>query len=317
MFLLIREATEDDIDALRELFRVCFNKEVSGQEWIWKYRRSPLGSSSFVAEDNGRVVAHYGGFRLRFYSGGRIIDAIQGCDVMTHPEYRARPFSKKGIIARTAEAFFKMNPAEFIYGFPSERHGRLKALQLGFEAHRYINLLKKKIMRRQLNPFVRVQHGWGNISPHDIDRIWDCYKKNLKLSIEKKSDYIYWRYRGRPNNNYSLLSFRSLFRHEAIGYAIVKKEDKLLHILDLFIAGNKAMQKRVVIALENYAVKMGMSEIDLWKNPIDSTYSTFREAGYEPHEGIPYIVKVFEGSSISEGFFYDNYCYSMGDYDAS
>lgn len=318
MFPLIREATEGDTDALRELFRVCFNKKISQEEWFWKYRETPFGSSSFVAEDNGRIVAHYGGFRLRFYSGGRIIDAIQGCDVMTHPEYRAKVFSKRGIIVRTAEAFFQANHAEFIYGFPSERHGRLKVLQLGFEGYRYINMMKKRIKTRSLNPFIRVHSGWNSISPEDIDRIWNYYKHNLIVSIEKKSDYILWRYRQRPDNNYILLSFKGIFKQELIGYAIVNlEEDKILHILDLLIAGGKMTAKRVITAIENFALKRGINEIDLWINPNDRSFRVFKELGYESQKGIPYIVRIFEGSSISGESFYDNYCYSIGDYDAS
>jgi len=313
--ILIREAEPHDTGALRELFKICFGKEVSEEEWLWKYRRSPLGSSSFVAVFNGKVIAHYGGFRLRFYSEGRVLSAMQGCDVMTHPDFRARIFSKRGIIIRTAEAFFKANQTEFIYGFPSERHGRLKALQLGFERHRHICLLRKRVKKPLINLMIVSNKGWNHISSYDIDRIWYKTRDNLSLSIEKLSSYIFWRYRDRPNNDYEVISFRWIWKKELAGYAIVKQKGEILHVLELF-STSKAY-KTIASSLEEYAFKKGCHEINLWLNPSERLYKVFIDMGYGSGQAIPLIVKVFEGSSISGDYFYNNYSYRMGDYDAS
>ena len=169
-----------------------------------------LGVRLLLRKQMGRSLPITAGFRLNFCTKGTVLNAYQGCDVMTHPQYRARIFSKKGIIVKTAEAFYKANPMEFIYGFPSERHGRLQALQLGFEKHHYINIMKKEdsSFRFRKNLFLRMEEGWDRIRAGEIDAIWASTRDSYPLSIEKTSGYIFWRYRDRPGRNYEVIALR-------------------------------------------------------------------------------------------------------------
>ena len=316
--MIIRLYREGDEEGIRMLFNVCFGKELSLAEWRWKYQRSYLGSSSFVAEDNGEIVAHYGGFRLHFYSKGAVFQGYQGCDVMTHPRYRAKIFAKKGVIVKTAEAFYKANPTEFIYGFPSERHGRLKALQLGFEKHQYVSVLKKgssQFKSKRLS-FLRLDSGWDRISPAEIDAMWTMNRDFFPLSIEKASGYILWRYRDRPERNYEVIALRGLLKRDLKAYVIVKTEENVLRILDFSVLPAFDVRK-VLSVLENLAISRGLQYITFWVNPVEKVFGELKACGYRVDRDIPFIVKVFEGSRITAQFFLDNYCYRHGDYDAS
>ena len=57
--IVIREAGERDAARIAKLFAAVFQREISEAEVRWKYARSWNGAS-FVAEENGRIVAHYG-----------------------------------------------------------------------------------------------------------------------------------------------------------------------------------------------------------------------------------------------------------------
>jgi hypothetical protein len=314
----IRPYKEGDEEGIRALFSVCFGKELLPEEWRWKYQQSYLGSSSFIAEENGEIVAHYGGFRLNFCTKDTVLNAYQGCDVMTHPQYRARIFSKKGIIVQTAEAFYKANPMEFIYGFPSERHGRLKALQLGFEKHSYISIMKKErsSFRSQRTSFLRVEAGWDRLRSDEIDTVWIKTRDSFALSIEKKSGYIFWRYRDRPKGDYELIVLRGFLRRDLKAYMIVKTESTVLRVLDFIILPLLDFQKFLSV-LENLAIKKGLQYITFWVNPAEKYFQELKLNGYSEDRDIPYIVKVFESSRISPQFFLNNYCYRHGDYDAA
>jgi len=295
---------------------VCFGKELLPEEWRWKYQQSYLGSSSFVAEDNGEIIAHYGGFRLNFSAKDTVLNAFQGCDVMTHPQYRARIFSRKGIIVQTAEAFYRANPMEYIYGFPSERHGRLQALQLGFEKHHYITVMKKESSHFETRKslFLKVEEGWNRIRPNEIDSVWARTRDFYPLSIEKTSGYMFWRYRDRPAKNYELTVLRGFLKKDLKAYMVVKSEGNVLRVLDFFVLPSLDFRK-FLSALENLAIRKGSQHITFWVNPVEKCFEELKSNGYKDDRDIPFIVKVFENSRITSQFFLDNYCYRHGDYD--
>lgn len=314
--IVIRPYKDGDEEGIRRLFHLCFGKELLPEEWRWKYQQSCLGSSSFLAEADGEIVAHYGGFRLHFCSQGTVLNAFQGCDVMTHPQFRARIFSKKGIIVQTAEAFYRANPMEFIYGFPSERHGRLKALQLGFEKHHYINSMKKEnsdfLSRRNL--LIKVEEGWDRIRAGEIDTLWAESRGFYPLSIEKTSSYIFWRYRDRPGRTYEVIALRGFIKRDLKAYMVVKSDGNVLRVLDFFVTPSLDFRKFLSV-LENLAIRKGARYITFWVNPAEECFGRLKSNGYKDDRDIPYIVKVFENSGISAQYFLSNYCYRHGDYD--
>lgn len=132
----IRPYREGDEEGIRELFRTVFGKEMSYQLWHWKYRAHGLGTMVYVAEDKGKIIAHYGGVPRRcLYFGREVISAIIS-DSMVDPSYRGI-FKKEGVFAQLVKEYIKYySPLEgkriihFGYGFPMER-ARLLALRLG------------------------------------------------------------------------------------------------------------------------------------------------------------------------------------------
>lgn len=313
----IRESRDSDEEGIRSLFRASFDKDLSHEEFIWKYRNSYLGSSSSIAIEDDRVVAHYGGFRLCFYSRGETFNAFQGCDVMTHPGYRAKIFARKGIIVRTAEEFYRANPMEFIYGFPPERHARLMTLQLGFEQPRFVNVMKK--LKKDFRPFSgvfwKIISGWDHIRPAEIDSLWIKMRDSCGLTIDKDSRYILWRYRDNPRGTYEIIAARGKISGRLKAYAVIKEEEGVLYILDLFVT-EEADIKKMIGALERIASQRGHTIICLWVNPAESLHREFTKAGYSSEEGIRYIVRMFKGARFSADFFLERYAYRMGDYDA-
>lgn len=318
MFIGIRPARDEDEVSIRSLFKVCFDKELTHEEWLWKYKASYLGSSAFVAEYDGKIVAHYGGFKMYFYSHDSVFHAYQGCDVMTHPQYRARLFAKKGIIVKTAEAFYEANPMEFIFGFPSERHARLMELQLKWEKHRFINVMKKgrEDFKAYRNLFLRVETKWDSISPKEMDDLWIKTRHSFILSIEKDSRYILWRYRGNPQRRYETIVLRGLLKRDLKAYMVIKMDNNEMCVLDFFVSNEMDFGK-VLAVLEYIAVKRKAMSISLWVNPAEKIYQELKNAGYREEKGIPYTLRVFENTRLDSDFFLDNYCYSMGDYDAA
>ncbi|MBE0427330.1 MAG: GNAT family N-acetyltransferase [Nitrospirae bacterium] len=315
----IRPSAEPDEEGIRELFRICFGKELSHEEWLWKYKKLYPGSSSIVAEDSGKIIAHYGGFKMQFYSKGRIFSGYQGCDVMTHPGYRAKFFTKKGITVKTAGAFYEANPAEFIFGFPSERHGRLMTLQLGWEPYRFVSVLYKDInvFSDTKDNFFRFKSGWEFLKSKEMDRLWEDCKDLFNMTVYKESRYILWRYKENPSKKYEVLMMsEGLIRKRLKALVIFNINNKEMLILDFFVSKD-VNELKVFLNLENIAAQKGLHKIRLWINPVEKLYQGLKDAGYREEKGIPYSIKVFNRSDLPPDFFMNNYCYKPGDYDAA
>jgi hypothetical protein len=311
--MIIRPFRDGDEDVMRELFRACFGKEMSHEEWTWKYKNSYLGTSSVVADDNGRIIAHYGGIKMCFYWKGESIEAYQGCDAMTHPEHQSR-----GIILKTALGFYEANEGrQFMFGFPSERHASLSARWLGWEKYVFINEMKKEATRVGVQTsFWRTEKGWDKISAVEIDALWEKIKDSRDLSLEKKSNYIFWRYRDRPGKKYEIVLFRGLATRDLKAYAVVLEQNDELQILDLI--GTRGVKiKKIMSYLERMTAALGIKTIRLWMNPREQACSELRDAGYVEEKGIPLTLRVFKRSDIIPEHFFERYNYGMGDYDAA
>jgi len=93
----MREATSYDRDAILALRRRCFpDVDREKQEpafWEWMFR----GGRMFVAENEGRLVGHFGFVPRRFYIVERNVPALLGVDAMVDPDVR-----RHGVFSRLA-----------------------------------------------------------------------------------------------------------------------------------------------------------------------------------------------------------------------
>ncbi|KJR40320.1 hypothetical protein MCHI_003745, partial [Candidatus Magnetoovum chiemensis] len=192
----IRRATESDEKGIIELFKDCFFKDLSAAHWHWKYRLSPYGSLSYVAEEDNKIISHYGAILEHFRINDTTLKAYQFCDVMTHPKYRAKVFSKFPPIVKAGQLLYAENQMDFAFGFPSERHGKLQKLILGGSQPQKITVFYKNLTsHKKTSPLnlYRLTSGWQNIK--DIDRLEQKSHSRDNITIIKNSNYINWRYK--------------------------------------------------------------------------------------------------------------------------
>lgn len=313
----IRSFKKKDEEKIRALFKICFGREMPHEEWAWKYDAASWGSAAAVALYDDEIVAHYGGIRMKFYSQGRTLEAFQPCDVMTHPKYRARIFAKRGAMIKAGEHFFAVNRMDFAFGFPSERHAVLGTKQLGYTEHAHIAALNKKVagMRRIWSPLLRTETGWDAVKGEELDALWERARDSYALSIDKKSSYIFWRYRDHPAKQYEPLIVKGLNRHDLKAFAVFSIKESRLSVLDFFCS-NGIKIETLLKMFENIAVMRGLDNIELWSNPKESVYKILTDYGYKVKKDVPYIFKI-QNREIDPALLFEKYCYRMGDYDAS
>jgi len=315
--IAVRTFTLGDEDAIRKLFALCFSKDLSHEEWAWKYKDSPWASTAVIAVDGDSIVAHYGGLGTKFYYKGKTFDVFQPCDVMTRPNYRARIFSKRGAMIRAGENFYEVNHMDFAFGFPSERHAILGTKQLGYTKHDYVSVLHKRVSRFMHigNPLLKIEKGWDHIKGSEIDCLWNETKDSQGLSIMKNSNYIFWRYKHNPVKRYEPLIVRGRYKKTPKAFAVFSVNETELSILDFFCV--QKFDIRILLRLfENVAVKHGLQSINLWVNPNEEVFRDLIDYGFTQKKGMPYIFKIMN-NEIDSVFLFENYNYGMGDYDVS
>jgi hypothetical protein len=312
----IRAYKDSDENKIRGLFHLSFGREMSHNEWLWKYKKSPWGSVAYVVvddNDNDNIIAHYGAIRHAFILEGSLLWAFQACDVMTHPAYRGKMTGKRPFIMQACEKFIKDNTMDILFGFPSERNARLHEIVLGFSKYR-----KTALFRRQLegssgikaNPYV-LKIGWDTIDPADLDDLWKISKTKLSLSIVKNSRYLLWRYLENPSGYYTLITFKDVVQKKIIGSAVVKFSGHEMNIFDIFVQDDAFSS--FLIMLEAYALKMQAETVNVRINPEEIYSEYLAGLNYRIIEDIPLFVKILNESKISQDNFFRKYSCRIGD----
>ncbi|MBM4146845.1 MAG: GNAT family N-acetyltransferase [Nitrospira sp.] len=314
---LIQKYSGENTDKILALFRLAFNKEATPEWFRWKYLHSPWGSRGYMALDAKRVVAFYGGIRLQFIFQGKLLWAYQFCDVMTDPEYRARLISKTPFIVKLGEIFYRENPMDFAFGFPSLRHARLQSLRLGGEGNRFIQLYEKgRLKKHPVFWKLKVDEGWELLDGKELHN-FSAHSRRDILRFEKDEDYIRWRYINNPSNKYGLLVFKRLNRIR--GYAVYKTEEESFHILEVF-SRNPGDVRDMLISLEWFIINTmkHIRTIKAWFHPGETLKDSLDNLGYIGKDSIPIAFKsVNADCGVNAEIFYDRFFYRMGDYDAS
>lgn len=313
--MVIRESAASDEGAIRELFALCFGRQLTHDEWSWKYQGSPWGGTAAVALADENMVAHYGGLKEKFYCKGKVFDVFQPCDVMTHPKFRARIFSRRGAMVKAGEYFYETNLMDFAFGFPSERHAILGTKQLGYTEHGYVSVLRKKVSRfgPALNPLLKIETGWESIHGSEIDLLWKNAKDSLGLTIEKNSGYIFWRYRDNPVKQYLPVIVRSRYTKKLEAFAVCRVRERDLCVVDFFFSQDVRFKSFLGI-LGYIASRQKVQFIQLWMNPGEDIFRMFTAHGYAQEKGVPFIFKILN-HEITPSFLFSSYCYRQGDYD--
>ena len=116
--LTIREATADDLAAIRDLYQAVWGYTRPSDYDQWRFFTPPDGICPIaLAEDCGRLAGAYTLWPARLNIGGEIVLGAQSMDTMTHPDYQGR-----GLFTKLALACFEMAAArgfEVLYGFPN------------------------------------------------------------------------------------------------------------------------------------------------------------------------------------------------------
>jgi Acetyltransferase (GNAT) domain len=232
----VRAYQDGDEEQILPLFRRSFFVDRSPARFRWEYLENPHGNrriSEAFAED-GRLVAHYAGYPVRFASnlhgGWRTHPAIQVGDTMTEPSVRHVGRGPTSLLGRTVRHFyarFCTGQVAFNYGVNT---GNIQRFSMSFVGARHLEPLPYHV--RNARKPVAVPRPWLlRLAGYRVERFthfderWDELFRRVRgayrLLIERDARYLEWRYARCPDAEYACWAvFRrgrlvgwSVFRH--------------------------------------------------------------------------------------------------------
>jgi len=300
MSFLVRRAVAADSTPIRDLFTRTFGRVMTPQEWSWKYPDNPDGWIAFVAEVDGRIVGHYGGWPIRTIIGGgeALIFAIG--DVATDRSVRHLG-GRHNVFRSMADAMFghlRADGAPFAFGFPNPR-----ALAAG---ERMLGYRPEFPVREVVYEIGAPPQGKGTASEslgEGYDDLWRRVVDSLETGVVRDRRRMNWRYHARPDRYYRFVALSgSRPGPVACGVLSVVGEEAL--VTDAVAeSGDTALA--LADALESEAAAMGARRLVFWETsagPLAAIAgpSRSRPGGAVREAGFSFVTVTFDAGRTAD-----------------
>ncbi|MDQ5871930.1 MAG: GNAT family N-acetyltransferase [Acidobacteriota bacterium] len=203
--LVVREAAAADAPGIRALFGRAFGREMTAEEWRWKFEDNPDGWFGTVVELAGRIVGNYAGWGMRFLLGGqeRLVYAVG--DVATDPSVRGLG-GRRNAFRLMTEAFFEevegRRGVPFCFGFPGERHLVLGQRVVGTRT--VFAIVEKRVPCGALPPPPGDSEA-GDFVLERFDRLWAAASRAWPALAVRDRARANWRFHARPGRYYRMV----------------------------------------------------------------------------------------------------------------
>jgi 2-polyprenyl-3-methyl-5-hydroxy-6-metoxy-1,4-benzoquinol methylase/uncharacterized Fe-S cluster-containing radical SAM superfamily protein len=310
---VIRRYRDGDEYGIVRLFREVFGREMSPEEWNWKYKGLENGEvrSVIIESISGDIVGHYGGITLRMIRNGREMAGVSIGDVMIHQKFRGFTRLKKlnaFFVDRLLDESFS-----FIYGFPTESTLMLPAVKLGmFERVEAVQEGVKDVVFSG-GP-VRYLYSLFPMDFDDkgVDELWAETGRRLKLSVIRDRAFFRWRYKSNRLFSYSLWGLRKRWSGRLLAVAAIKNEDAgRMIIMDALCVDG--MLPVLLTKIENMAATAGVRRLTLWAP--GQLRAPLKAKGYELIQTGTTLARINNPLIVSREDFLADFFYTAGDTD--
>lgn len=267
---LLRTVEPEDAPDVVALFTRVFGTPPPEGWYAWKYGAEGLqGRAVGLWDEDGRLVAHYGGTPRHLLWRGSPVAAVQIGDVMVAPEARGL-LSRRGPFFQVCSAFFEHwvgldKPFALAFGFPNMRHMRLG---VKLELYHDLGVIAAAHWNAGTN---QLPFGWRAVEidvrapefDRIIERAWreQAEEGNDRILGVRDSDYVRRRYVRRPGLiHHFLMCKRWAFGPTAV--AIVRQEGGTLRWLDFI--GPRQSLPAAAGSVRLFAAKVGATVVETW-----------------------------------------------------
>ncbi|MBX6424244.1 hypothetical protein [Thermosulfurimonas sp. F29] len=307
---LVRPYYEGDESAILEGWKRAFGKEMSPEEWRWKYAECPGGFRCLLClSENGEVAVHYAAQVYPAVFRGERILGLHLTDTFSVPAYRWAIGGKHGLLVKVGLYFLKTYlesfpveenfrlpdtapKAAFHYGFPGERHFRLGALLLHYRRFgpgtayliwRPGDLTDHPPETTGISA-LRSQDLWAR--DRAIEDLWLFIEREYRpFMVMRDWRYFWWRYLASPPGRRYVffLRERGLLRKRLTAWAagaLSRKRSAFLTLLDI-IARNEDELEGLLAEILGRLSAHGLA-CEVWLSGNHPWIGAFLRRGFRP-----------------------------------
>lgn len=277
MSFSVRTASVSDSAGIRELFGKVFPRAMSEEEWRWKYPSNPDGWISVVAERDGKIVGHYGGWLMGAWIGGRPTTIVSLGDVATDPAARHLG-GRRNVFRSIAQAMFEVLESRgvpFGFGFPSPRAYEIGRRLLGYRAHFGIREVWLDVSAPGRSSGLAAA---SDSVGAGFDALWSRARTWVDAAcLVRDRARANWRYHARPDRYYRMVTIPGEAGDRAWGALSAVGETAL--VVDYLLEGpDPGLAETFLGDLGAEARAMGCRNLVFWQPPGGAAWGTMQAA---------------------------------------
>lgn len=295
--LLVREATAADAEGIRELFARAFGREMSADEWRWKYAENPDGWFGTVAVLAGRIVGNYSGSGARFLVGGEERRTFAVGDVATDPSVRGLG-GRRNAFRRMTEAFYEevegRRGAAFCFGFPGERHLVLSQRIVGTRT--VFSIVQKRVPCEAFPPPPN-DAASGDFADESFDPLWEAASRAWPALAVRDRARANWRFHARPDRYYRMVW--RVGTEGLAGWAVLSVSGETALVADfLGRADDGSDLEPLFAAAASEASRLHARRLVFWETPGPGSAVIAKLPGERVPTGFPLDARGRDGAAL-------------------
>lgn len=191
----------------------------------WKYFHPYVRGAhitQIALDASGALVGQYTNIPIALCSQGSTIKASACIDMCTDPDHRGR-----GIISALSKRVYREIKSQGYvcsFGFSNAQgiHVDTHSREYGYQVvGRFVRFLKLVLFPRA-----------SRFSLHSAESFsYHCEHQDSWIRIHKDSEYLQWRYRLKPHQNYSIFAIQE--QKKVIGYVVLRQRFGITSVLDI------------------------------------------------------------------------------------
>lgn len=296
----VREATAADSPGVRNLFRRVFGRELTEDEYSWKFERNPDGWYGVVALVGEEIVGNYAGWGSRMILDGAPALCYSVGDVATDPSVRGMG-GRRGIYRSMTEAFYeevRSRGVPFCYGFPNPRAHRISNAMAGTRTLFPIREVHVAVSRFSGPP---PDSRAGDFVGESYDSLWAAALGVATHSPVRDRARANWRFHARPGRWYRMVWQENA--GETLAWAVLSVAGETALVADFLgreTDGSDLPALFSTAAAE--AGRLGASRLVFWEPPGGPAAELLRSLpGDRRDAGFSLVVRSFDDVA-ADGF---------------
>ncbi|EEH97520.1 MULTISPECIES: GNAT family N-acetyltransferase [Clostridium] len=299
------------VDELKSLYKVCLNKDLSTEYFLWRYLNNPIDDFVLcIAREDNKIVASYSVLPINIVVDNEIIKAGISMPILVKPNFRNNGLSFE--LAIKVYEKLKERNYSLLLAFPNEIYHYNLVKKFGFEDIYEMPTLKLEIKDKDIYHINRC-----DIQKVDVDNDYKfnyslLLKNNTsKIKIYKDVNYLKWIFRENPIEKYNnyVVSKNKL----VLASLVLKKDKNKIEILELNSI-DKEYTKILLCKLFRDSIEDEIKNIELCCSIYNKNHRVLEELGFKNDIPVTYFTLKKINCLDNKINDYKNWCIQMSDF---